>query len=642
MSPPPAGGDRADEVLALLDDSLTGGSRLYTGFERVHRCDDPDLLTQTWQAVQADQAAGWHAVLLADYEWGVRLQGAAVAPGGPGQAGALRVLMFRELKPLDLAQTEAWLRAQDGEHPGPVATLGLKPGVDPPGFSLAMDAIRAAIVRGETYQVNYTYRLDGWLLGSPLSLYRRLRARQPVAYGAYIALPAQAEPDAPTHVLSLSPELFLRHQDGLLSAKPMKGTAARPEAPADLALAAQTLREDTKNRAENLMIVDLLRNDLGRVAHTGSVQVPALFDIETFATVLQMTSTVTARVRPEVDLPALLRATFPCGSITGAPKRHTLDLITALEATPRGLYCGALGWVDPPAPGAGLALGDACLSVPIRTLTLGPAAADGARALRLGVGAGIVWDSQADAEWAECALKTRFLTDIDPGLTLFETLHVLPGQPPRLAQREQHLSRLARSAQVLGWRCEPAQHLALDHALAVLASGAPSAQGWRLRLDLDWRGRASVRHAPLAPLALTTDGHALLCLSERRLPNRQPLAAHKTSWRAHYDTAAALAEQQGAFDMVFATQDGRLTEGARSNLLLRLEGCWWTPPVSDGALPGIARAQLLQHGWQGQPVRERTLWLADLARAEAVAVCNALRGVLPARWLHSPPTSRGE
>jgi para-aminobenzoate synthetase / 4-amino-4-deoxychorismate lyase len=632
---PPSGAGDNDEVLALLDDSLAGGSRLYTGFAREHRCDDPQDLNATWQRVLADQAAGCHAVLLADYEWGVRLQGAE--PVGPqGQAGgALRVLMFRSLSLLDPAQTQAWLAAREGDPPGPVATLGLRASVDEAGFTRAIEAIREAIARGETYQVNYTYRLDGQLLGSPLALYRRLRARQPVAYGAYIVLPP-GPVGAPRHVLSLSPELFLRHQHGVLSAKPMKGTAPRPDDAAARALAAQTLREDTKNRAENLMIVDLLRNDLGRVAQIGSVQVPALFDIETYNTVLQMTSTVTARLRPEVGLPELLQATFPCGSITGAPKRHTLDLISALETTPRGLYCGALGWVDPPVPGSPQALGDLCLSVPIRTLTLGPSSDDGARALCLGVGAGIVWDSQPELEWAECDLKTRFFTDIDPGLTLFETLHVLPGQLPRLAQREHHLARLARSARMFGWPCDAfAVHQALDQTLAELTSAAPSPLGWRLRLDLDWRGRVRVAHAVLAPVDRGSDGRVGLCLSADRLPQRQPLAAHKTSWRAHYDQAVAQAQARGAFDMVFATVDGRLAEGARSNLLMRLDGQWCTPPVSDGALPGIARADLLAQGWQGQPVTERTLWLADLARAEDVAVCNALRGVLPARWLTS-------
>jgi para-aminobenzoate synthetase / 4-amino-4-deoxychorismate lyase len=627
----------APEVLALLDDSLCGGSRLYTGFEHEHRCVDPATLELTWQVVREDQARGLHAVLLADYEWGARLQAAGTARLRDDDGACLRVLMFRDLRQLDSAQTENWLREQDGgsEVPGPAITLGLSPSVTADEFTQAIDAIHAAIARGETYQVNHTFRLTGQLLGSPLSLFRRLRARQAVAFGAYIVLPPGPGAQAPTHVLSLSPELFLRHQDGVLSAKPMKGTAARTgDAEVDQRTA-QALQQDPKNRAENLMIVDLLRNDLGRVAHTGSVKVPALFEVECYATVLQMTSTIEAQVRPEVDLPALLRASFPCGSITGAPKQHTMDLISGLESTPRGLYCGALGWIDAVPPGSDRALGDLCLSVPIRTLTLGPAdVRSGARALRLGVGAGIVWDSQADQEWAECEWKSRFLTDIDPGLTLFETLHALPGNLPRLERRAQHLARLARSAQAFGWPLSAsAANQVLDELMQALAQAPPSPLGWRVRLDLDWRGRLSLRHAPLTPLRVAPDGTVLLLLNPTPLPAANPLSAHKTSWRGPYDAAIAQAEAQGAFDMIFTTQHGLLAEGARSNVLLRLEGQWWTPPVADGALPGIARAHLLASGWQGQAVLERSLKLADLARAEAVAVCNALRGVLPARWV---------
>jgi para-aminobenzoate synthetase/4-amino-4-deoxychorismate lyase len=208
-------------------------------------------------------------------------------------------------------------------------------------------------------------------------------------------------------VLSCSPELFLKVEGRQVMARPMKGTSARVADPAEDAQRAEVLQQDVKNRAENLMIVDLLRNDLGRLAETGSVRVPALFEVEGYRTVWQMTSTIEARMRPEVDWPALWRATFPCGSITGAPKHRTMQLIQALETAPRGLYCGAIGWVEP-----GDGLGRAALSVAIRTLTLGPPQAD-TRPLTLGVGAGIVLDSQARPERAECLLKGRFLSALE-------------------------------------------------------------------------------------------------------------------------------------------------------------------------------------------------------------------------------------
>lgn len=401
---------------ALLDDShATRGdplSRLYTGFEREHRCVDPAMLDAVWAAVDADQRAGLHAVLLADYEWGAKLMKAGHAALAPDDASSLRVLMFRELQRLSSDEVAAWLASH-----GSLGACGVKnlvPSVDRAAFTQAIERIHEAIRAGETYQVNYTYRLHGEAFGSPVDLYRRLRARQPVAFGALIALPdgAGGATQGATHVLSCSPELFLRHDAGLLTARPMKGTAPRIAVPESDSETARLLSLDIKNRAENLMIVDLLRNDLGRIAQTGSVKVPSLFAIEPYATLFQMTSTVNARVKPEVGFAELLRAAFPCGSITGAPKHHTMELIAALERTPRGLYCGAIGWVD--APRGHALLGDFCLSVAIRTLTLGPQVR-GLRPARLGIGAGIVLDSRADDEFDECLLKARFLTGMAAG-----------------------------------------------------------------------------------------------------------------------------------------------------------------------------------------------------------------------------------
>lgn len=392
-------------TFALLDDSQATAdrptSRLYRGFLREHRCDDPASLDATWAGVEADQRAGLHALLLADYEWGVRLQGA-----GGAASGALRVLMFERLDRLSREQVDAWLAAQPEASHGSRVT-GLRADIDEAAFARAIDRIHEAIAAGETYQVNFSHRIEGGAEGPPLALYRRLRDRQPVPFGAFIALPEGADGADGGHVLSCSPELFLRRDGARLLARPMKGTAARGATPEADREAARALAADPKNRAENLMIVDLLRNDLGRVARTGSVRVPALFEVEAHRGVLQMTSTVEAELRPGTSVPDLLRASFPCGSITGAPKHRTMGLIESLEGSPRGLYCGAIGWVD--------AGGDLCLSVAIRTLTLGPGH-EGRRALRLGVGAGIVKDSRAADEFEECRLKARFLTGLDgPG-----------------------------------------------------------------------------------------------------------------------------------------------------------------------------------------------------------------------------------
>lgn len=651
MSPMP------EPVLALLDDSRASGagSRLYTGFVHEHRCEDPAGLEACWAAVSADQQRGLHAVLLADYEWGARLLGAGLGGLVPGLRPALRLLMFRQLEHLDRPAVDRWLAQAEGQpDPGPAGAMGLQDSVDEAAFVAAIDTVQEAIRNGETYQINYTYRMQGEAHGHPLALFRRLRARQPVAYGAYVVLPPVAdEPDAPDalraprHVLSLSPELFLQHRGGRLTAKPMKGTAARLSVPESDSEAARLLQQDIKNRAENLMIVDLLRNDLGRVAQVGSVRVPALFSVEPYATVFQMTSTVQADLRPGTGMPELLRALYPCGSITGAPKHHTMDLIAGLEHTPRGLYCGAIGWVDAPLPGARYSsLGDFCLSVAIRTLTLGaPCPGRGTRPLRLGVGAGIVQDSVATEEYQECRLKARFLTGLDPGFGLFETMRVAPaesaGALPQLCRLDAHLARLSRSAAVLGFACPwPDLQAALDQALLQIARAEPAPLGWRLRLDLRHDGGHHVQWAALEPLATDAQGRVSFRLASERLPNAQALSAHKTSLRGPneaagrglYDRAVHAAQAEGDFDQLFLTADGRLVEGGRSSLLLRQGEAWLTPALADGALAGVMRAELLASGWQGLPVREASLRLADLDRADGLALANALRGVLPAMW----------
>ncbi|WP_205665243.1 bifunctional chorismate-binding protein/class IV aminotransferase [Caldimonas tepidiphila] len=615
-------------VFALLDDRDASparpASRFYTGFVREHRCTDPATLDATWAAVEADQREGLHAVVLADYEWGAKLLGAGERALPADDASALRVLMFRTLQPLSCEQVDDWLRSLDGarDAPGPAGVLDLEDSVDRDGFCTAIHRIHEAIRAGETYQVNYTYRIDGRAHGSPAALYRRLRARQPVPYGAFISLPVDGD-DAPQYVLSCSPELFLRHEAGVLTARPMKGTAPRSGDAARDEETARWLAADVKNRAENLMIVDLLRNDLGRIARTGSVKVPALFSVESHATVLQMTSTVQAELAVGMSFPELLRATFPCGSITGAPKHHTMELIADFESTPRGLYTGSIGWIDAPQDGA--RCGDFCLSVAIRTLTLGAADADGLRPARLGVGAGIVLDSEPDAEFDECRLKARFLTGLDPGFQIFETL--LADREGRLQHVAQHLDRLATSAAALGFRLDR------DEAGAGLAAHAAALRpgpGHRVRLALSHDGRLQITSAELAPLPA---GPVRLLLSAAPVRRSAVFAAHKTTLRDDYDAGVREAERRGAFDTLFFTADGRLTEGGRSNVFVKLDGRWWTPPLADGVLPGTMRARLLADPrWQAG---ERTIRREELARAQGIVVCNALRGALPAQLLEA-------
>ncbi|ALK29439.1 aminodeoxychorismate synthase component I [Burkholderia plantarii] len=615
----------AGAPFALLDDcnstAFARSSRLYTGFSHQRVCTDPAALDAICAAVAADAARGLHAVVLGDYAFGRNLQRGV--PGDGAEAdGALRFVLFTSLARLSCDEVDAWLAAHDAEGGGPggepsaAGVARLRKSVTRAGFDAAIDAILAALRAGDSYQVNYTYRLGFEAHGSPLALYRRLRARQPVRYGALVALPDDR------WVLSCSPELFVEKAGARLRTRPMKGTAPRSADPAADARAAAFLAGDAKNRAENLMIVDLLRNDVSRVAVTGSVRVPALFTVEPYASVWQMTSTVEAEARPEAGFADLLRALFPCGSITGAPKHSTMALIDALESTPRGLYTGALGWLDAAAPGA--ACGDFCLSVTIRTLVLAARRADGWRAGTMGVGAGIVLDSAAPDEYAECELKASFLTDADPGFQLFETMHATRADGVRHLER--HLARLAASAEALGFACDRA---ALDKQIAERVASFDGDGAIRLRAALAKDGTLELVAAPMA--ALAAPGVTVLLAAEHGFAptaSSDPLLAHKTTRRAEYDRAWREAEAAGAFDMLFVNERGELTEGGRTSLFVRLDGRWYTPPLACGLLPGVMRAALLDDAAWG--ASERVMTPDDLLRADALMVCNALRGAVPA------------
>ncbi|HEY4297311.1 MAG TPA: chorismate-binding protein, partial [Paraburkholderia sp.] len=317
--------DECGAVFALLDDcdatAARRSSRLYTGFVHERVCVEPAQLEAVCESVAADMQDGLHAVVLADYEFGQALVVGDVLRSRKTQRGdaTLRFLLFEHCDKHSRGEVDAWIAGRDGgaAEPSVAGTVNVRASVDPTQFNAAIDAIHAALRAGDSYQVNYTYRLGFDVFGAPTALYRRLRARQPVPFGALIALPGNS------WVLSCSPELFIQKQGEQLRARPMKGTMSRSDDPVADRSAAEFLGNDPKNRAENVMIVDLLRNDLSRVAQTGSVKVPALFSVEPYASVWQMTSTVDATLRPGTSFAGILRALFPCGSITGAPKHRT-------------------------------------------------------------------------------------------------------------------------------------------------------------------------------------------------------------------------------------------------------------------------------------------------------------------------------
>jgi para-aminobenzoate synthetase/4-amino-4-deoxychorismate lyase len=341
--------------------------------------------------------------------------------------------------------------------------------------------------------------------------------------------------------------------------------------------------------------------------------VPQLFDVQRYASVLQMTSTVEAEVPQQTPLAEIFDALYPCGSITGAPKHRTMQIIRELESEPRGLYTGAIGWFEPPAEGQNG--DDFCLSVPIRTLQLQPLGVNGVRRGVLGVGAGIVYDSTPADEFAECKLKASFLTGLKPDFELIETMHATREAGCRHLER--HLQRLAGSARYFGFEYdEAAVRLALQQACAALE---PQRE-YRMRLSLAADGTITLQNGVL--LAMASPAKLLLASAPVDVPDI--FLRHKTSVRATYDAAWREAEKQGAFDMLFVNRAGKVTEGGRSTLLVCVQGQWYTPPLSDGVLPGVMRSVMMDDpDWQ---VQEKSFTLDEVRRADKLMLCNALRG----------------
>ncbi|MDO5677933.1 MAG: bifunctional anthranilate synthase component I family protein/class IV aminotransferase [Propionibacteriaceae bacterium] len=572
------------EPFVLLDDAHTGEATLLTGLQRVD-----EVRFATIDGVLADGwQRGWHAFTWLPYSLGEAELG--IRDGGPGA-----IFWFghrsTDAETTWLKQSEGWL-------------AGAEPDVTKDEFGAGIAQVHDAIAAGTTYQINYTHRVTARFAGDPVELYRRLRERQPVAYGVLAHLPAPAAP----WTLSLSPELFVRVEGGVAITKPMKGTAPAHTDPAELS-------SDPKNRAENLMIVDLLRNDLSRVSKPGTVEVSGLFETERVGQLWQMTSTVRAELLPGTTPGGLLAATFPCGSITGAPKLASMALIRDVEHDPRGLYTGSLGLLEPDDSPLGWR---GVLNIAIRTLEIDPAAPG--RNARLGIGSGVVADSTADAEWEECRVKAGFARGVGPTVSLIETLRVIDGVAPLGAR---HQARLTSSAAALGF------HGVAGDAVAKAVAALPPGD-WRLRLQVSPSGVIDATHTPLDE----TSGPVRIVLCAEPWWQDRSLARHKTTHRAHFEDAYTEAQQQGAFDAIGWDVDGQVLEGTRTSVFALLDDGWVTPPLTLGVLDGVQRAAVLSDPALigATEIREAAFTVEQLRQARRIVLTNAVRDILTATW----------
>ncbi|HEX7864786.1 MAG TPA: aminodeoxychorismate synthase component I [Variovorax sp.] len=500
----------------------------------------------------------------------------------------------------------AWFGVHDEAQPWPEQAPGDAPPVPPvdwqdslsrADFDHRMQAIHRAISNGELYQLNYTAALHARFRGDAQALFLALRQAQPDGYTAFIDTGEE-------QVLSVSPELFFDWQGDRILTRPMKGTAPRGATPDEDEALARRLRTVPKERAENVMIVDLIRNDLSRVARPFSVRVPRLFHTEALPTVWQMTSDVEALVREGTTLADVFGALFPCGSITGAPKVSAMRMIRELEPEARGVYCGAVGVVRPG--------GHATFNVPIRTVTLRGSEA------RCGIGSGITADARADAEWEEWLHKRAFLDRAGqaaaPSFDLLETLALADGE---LRDATAHLARMAAAAAHFGrsWN-EALVASCLDGLKARHATGM-----WRVRLLLDARGlpraEAFAMEAPPARVRLQ--------LADRAFDESgSDFTRFKTTRRAHYEAFAPTVP--GVFDTLLWNRDGEITECTRGNIAVLIDDRWVTPPLRCGLLNGIGRANRVRSG----QLAEVVVRVDDLPRVQALAFVNSLRGWLDA------------
>ncbi len=473
--------------------------------------------------------------------------------------------------------------------PLPSDGIVLEPQKKSEEYTRSVGLIRDYIAAGDCYQTNYTFPLQGHFTGNPPALYSRIGNAQRAPFCAYFDIGRFT-------VLSASPELFFSLQNGVITTRPMKGTISRGRWPGEDIAAIEQLRSSPKERAENLMIVDLLRSDLGIIAETGSVTVDDLFKVETYPTVHQMTSTVSAVLRPETGLADIFQSLFPCGSVTGAPKRRSMEIIAELENTPRGIYCGAIGCI---APG-----GEILFSVAIRTALFDRQT----YSLSMGVGSAVTWDSDASSEFDECLSKGAFLRQPPRDFQLIESLRLESGGYSLL---NRHLERLTASAAYFGFTYDR------DTVQQALVSFAAQRSGLcKVRMLLAPDGSLDISSETI----LENSVPLRIALSTRRVNSSDAMRYHKTTRRELLDTARL--EHTDCDEILLLNEHGELTEGSYHTLVVQLNGQLVTPPLICGLLPGVLRGELLDQG----RISEKVLYPDDLQRADAVWLINSVRG----------------
>ena len=577
-----------------FENRVTGQAHVLSGLqERITAYSAEELQTAFARIERARLSGAWVALLL-EYELGEWLEPALSSTIPDYRDPAKKTPRLTALV-FDTMHLETPWSADNTDQ---ACIVSMLPGVSKSQYVDRIDKIHHWIAQGDVYQVNTTFPMQVQTIGNAETLYRKIAQKHPVAFAAFIE-------DESRTVLSFSPELFLQRTGQTLSTRPMKGTAPRASNPAEDERIGHALQSSEKNRAENLMIVDLLRNDLGRIAHPGTVRAQPLFSLEKYPSVWTLTSTIQAEIPDDTSLETILTALFPCGSVTGAPKISAMQRIQQTESSTRGLYCGSLGWLAPN--------GDFALNVAIRTLVIDPQG--------LGtyhVGGGIVHDSVAEEEWQECFWKARILSQDQP--SLIETMRT--DMLGNIELLDLHLDRLEASANALSFQLPLREKLreSITFEVKTALCHADKQAALRVRLLLDSTGSCNIETAPLPKL----EGIPNIAAASLVLHSDHPLLQHKTTFRPWYAEATAwLTTHHTYFDLIFFNERGEICEGSRSNIYIKKNGQWVTPALSCGLLGGVYRRHLInQHG-----IKEGTLTRADLENPGAeIRLSNGLRG----------------
>ena len=603
MAPPPT-------VLLDSRDAAGGWNSRFSGFCGEVRADSHARVPGALEEVEGAVAGGLHAAGFVTYEAAPGLD-EAMRTRPPGTLPLLWFGLFSERR-------EACRDLPPSRPAGSCAAGSWTPSMGRAAYAAAVEEIHRYIVAGDTYQVNFTTRMRAPVAGDFLALHNDICAAQRSGYCAFIDIGSHA-------VLSASPELFFSLGEGRLRARPMKGTRPRGRWLEEDRALAEELASDPKERAENVMIVDLLRNDLGRVSKAGSVAVPGLWQVERYETVNQLVSQVESEIEPGTTLRDLFAALFPSGSVTGAPKVRTMELISELETLPRGIYTGCIGYLSPgegsPEGGTsrrGVAAMEACFSVAIRTVCV-----DRARGqAEYGVGSGVTHFSDAAAEFEECRIKARVLTERRPPFDLFETLRLDAGAGASAPEggyflRGPHVARLLDSAAYFGFSCDEGRVLAAleGHARRLRRKGGVH----RVRLVLSRSGEVAVESLPFVPLQA---GPLPAGIARDPVSSADVFLYHKTTNRRVYEEGRSLC---GAGEVLLWNERGELTEASIGNLVVVSEGGRWTPPRDCGLLAGTYRNLLLEQG----EIEERVIRVDELERADELFLINSVRGWVP-------------